>query len=414
MTERGPTGLVLAGAAALGAYQVGVLEHVIGCVTPEVDGLALDVLCGTSAGAIHVAALASAADRRAAVMRLHTAWTSLVLDEMLRPSGVEVLAMLADLTGGADRFRRVLRALGARGGLVDPSPVTRLSEAAVDASGIADNVRRGHLRAVAVTATRVATGTATVFHQGGAASAALGSAMTAVELAPHHVLASAAMPLLFPAIRIGDELYCDGGLRQMVPLSPALHLGARRVLMVSAIGRPEGTTAAVEARRAAVTSPLYLGGRALDAIFSEGVEHDVDRLLQINRLLDAGARRYGPGFAASLDLDLAAVGAPAVRPIELVDVRPSRDLGVLAAEYVTGEAFARRARGATSRVLRCVVGDDGARAGALLAYLLFDGGFAAQLIDLGRADARAQHDALVDLFGRRGTAESFASSGSSR
>ena len=400
MIERGPSGVVLAGAAALGAYQIGVLDHLVTHVAPALDaGLGLEVLSGTSAGAIHAAALASNIDDPgAAVATMRAAWTSLRLDEMLRPSAIELLSMLSELAGRPERIHRILQALGARGGLVDPRPVARLAAQAVDRVAIGEHLRRRRLAGVAVSATEVATGRATVFHQARHPPAVSGAVMVPVELAPEHVLASASMPVLFPAVAIGGELYCDGGLRQMVPLSPALHLGARRVLVVSAVARIDDDAFAGAARRAAVASPLYLAGKALDALFSDGVESDLDRLRQVNRLLDAGTRRYGAGFAASLDRDLASVGAPPVRPIDAVHLQPSRDLGALAAAYVASDDFARRARGATSRAFRCVAGDNGARGGGLLAYLLFDGGFAAQLIDLGHDDARARHDELVALF----------------
>ncbi|MBZ0234952.1 MAG: patatin-like phospholipase family protein, partial [Deltaproteobacteria bacterium] len=381
-------------------YQIGVLEHLVTHVAPELDrGLELEVLSGTSAGAIHAAAMASRIDDLgAAVTTMRDAWTSLRLDAMLRPSAIELLSMLSELAGRPERLHRILHALGARGGLVDPRPVARLCELAVDQGAIGEHLRRRRLTGVAVSATEVATGRATVFHQARHPPATGGAVMTPVELSPEHVLASASMPVLFPAVAIGGELYCDGGLRQMVPLSPALHLGARRVLMVSAVARIDDDVVAGAARRAAISSPLYLAGKALDALFSDGVESDLDRLMQVNRLLDAGARRYGPGFAASLDRELASAGAPPIRPIDVVHIQPSRDLGALAAAYVASEAFARGARGATSRVFRCVAGDNDARGGGLLAYLLFDGGFAAQLIELGRDDARARHDALVTLF----------------
>jgi NTE family protein len=399
MSADGASGLVLAGAAALGAYQVGVLEHLVGPVARELDGgLGLEVLSGTSAGAIHAAALASGIDDLgAAVARVRDAWQDLRLEEVLRPSALELLAMLTDLAGRNGSLRRVLGALGARGGFVDARPVRRLCEAAVDGARIAEHLARRRLRGVAVSATEVSTGRATVFYQARITAARGGAVMTPVELSAAHVFASASMPVLFPAVTIDHELYCDGGLRQMVPLSPALHLGARRVLVVSAAARV-GAAPLAAARRAAVSSPLYLSGKALDALFSESVESDLDRVRHVNRVLEAGTRRYGPGFAASLDDGLAAAGAPPLRVIDVAHIQPSRDLGELAAEYVASAAFARRARGAAGRIFRCMAGDRGTSAGGLLAYLLFDGGFASELIALGRADARARHDELVGLF----------------
>lgn len=397
--EREPLALVLSGAAALGAYQVGVLDHVINRVADELGGdVQFDVVSGTSAGAINAAGLASGADDPgAAVDRLAERWTALRLEEVLRPSAVELLSMIAEVGAAPARLQRVLRALGARGGLVDARPIERLCEEAVRPGQIAAHLAAGRLGAVAVAATQVATGRATVFHQGGAARAVHGAtAMIAGELGTAHVLASAAVPLLFPAVAIDGELYCDGGLRQLVPLSPALHLGARRVVMVSAMALPSASSEGAAARRAAADSPLYLAGKALDALFTDGVDGDLDRLLQINRLLEAGRRRFGPAFTDELGAELEAMGAPAMRPVDVVHVRPSRDLGGLAAEYIA-DGGGGALHGAVSRGFRRLIDQDPTRAGGLLAYLLFDGGFAAELIALGRADARAHHAALVAL-----------------
>ncbi len=184
----------------------------------------------------------------------------------------------------------------------------------------------------------------------------------------------------------------------MVPLSPALHLGANRVVVVSAIARAATDPAAALRRRAAASSPLYLAGRALEALFADGVDTDLDRLQQINHLLAAGSRRFGPGFPADLEAGLAELHALPMRSVDVVDIRPSRELGTIAAEYVASPEFARRSRRAVARVFRWLADNDGARAGGLLGFLLFDGGFACELIALGRADAAAQHARLVELF----------------
>lgn len=398
--DRPPLGLVLSGAAALGAYQIGVLDHLVTAVADELgEPLRFDVVSGTSAGAINGAAIASGAELpAAAVERLADAWTGLRLDEVLRPSTVEVLAMIADVTAAPTSLQRALASLGARGGLVGTRPIEALCRAAVQPERIERNLASGALGAIAVAATRIASGRATVFYRSRAPLRPFaGPTMIDVRIAPEHVMASAAVPLLFPAVAIDGEPYCDGGLRHLVPLSPAIHLGARRIVMVSAMSAATDGATAEAARRAAAGSPLYLAGKALDALFTDSVDGDLDRLLQLNRVLAAGARRYGPGFAVELDGALAALGAPPLRSIELVHVRPSHDLGALAAEYLTG-APSSWLRGPIARGFRRLAERDPVRAGGLLAYLLFDGGFASELIALGRADARAQHVELVALF----------------
>ncbi|MBK9029838.1 MAG: patatin-like phospholipase family protein [Myxococcales bacterium] len=399
-TDR-PSAIVLAGASALGAYQAGVLRYLVREVARDLPRpFGFDILSGTSAGSINALALAAAAaDPVAAVDRVCAAWSALDLRAVLRPSAIEVLAMTADVAGIPGRLKRALRAHGVRGGLLDARPFERILTAMVSTPAIAAHLAAGHLRAIAVATTQVASGRAVVFHQsrlpvrsGGAAGA-----MVPATLTVRHALASAAIPLLFPAVTLDGDLYCDGGLRQMVPLSPAINLGARRVLLVNPGSGERPGPAEAAARREAASSPLYLAGKALNALFVDGLDSDLDRLTRINQLLEAGTRRYGPGFVDDLGAELTAMGVPPMTPVEVVHLEPSRDVGAMAAELVGTSRFAA-GRGAAGVALRWLADGDPHRVGDLLSYLLFDGAFARALIELGQADARARHAELVALF----------------
>jgi NTE family protein len=394
------TGMVLAGAAALGAYEVGVVSHVSERVLPE-TGAKIDVLSGTSAGAINAAALAAFADRPELATRLLAkTWRELELGQVLRPSSVEMLSMMLDVSGFPGRWWRALRVRAIRGGLLDPRGVTRLVQK-IPLGSIEQHVRAGRVR-IAIPATRIANGASVVFY------AARGvepwaSEPNVVPVAAHlteqHVLASAAIPLLFPPVSIDGELYCDGGLRQMVPLSPAVHLGADRLLVINPLSAVREPT-----RSPAVTSPLYLAGKALNSLFADRVVADVAQLRHTTAIIRAGRRRYGPTFERELDRQLARDGESKLREIDSLCIEPSRDLGAMAAAHVRGRAFAARATGAAGRLLRCMADGDPDRAGDLLAYVLFDGGFTSELVELGRADANARHAELVALFEGRPTA----------
>jgi NTE family protein len=391
---RESTGIVLAGAAALGAYEVGVLSYVFDHVIEA--GTAPDVYSGTSAGAINAIALAAFADRpRIATRLLANAWSELRLEHVVRPSSIELLSMVVDVTGPRSVWR-ALQVRMARGGLLDSAPIARLVEQ-IPCARISEQIERGHLRGAAVSTTRVSDGRAVVFYTSRPCDEprAAEATFVATRLRADHVRASTAIPLLFPAVAIDGALYCDGGLRQMVPLSPAVHLGADRLLVVNPLPAIRRTAGAA----AAVTSPLYLAGKALNALFADRVAADLAHLNRTTAILRAGRRRFGAAFDDQLNDQLVEDGVTPIRPIDAWCIEPSRDLGALAADYVAGPAFVRRTRGPLARLIRYIADGDPNRMGDLLAFLMFDGAFTSELIALGRADARAQHEALATILG---------------
>lgn len=367
-----PLALVLAGGGARGAYEVGVVEYLIDAVAPEVGvPLPFDLLTGTSAGAVNAGVLAASADRpRAGVRWLADAWRSLEVAQVLRLS-----------------WRRR--------GILCAAWLERLL-ARVPFARIGDHVRDGLLFGVAMSATHVGTGRTVIFAQRGRPIPSDGrrGEVRAVDLTAQHAMASAAIPLLLPPVSIDTELFCDGGIHQLVPLAPALRLGASRAIVVSLrFGGPEPP--AVElARERAATSPAYLAGKTLDALLIDRLDEDLRELETMNAVLRAGSRRFGPTFTDELNEELAVEGRHPLHPCATAVVHAGRDLGEMAADYVRSPDFRRRERGAAGRLLRHLADAEGSRETDLISYLLFDGHFADMLMSQGRADARACHDQL--------------------
>jgi NTE family protein len=400
-------GLVLAGGAARGAYEVGVVRYVLEDIAKTLGrDVPIDVLCGTSAGSINACMLAAHADKpsqRGAMLARR--WTELKLDDVVRPSAPELLHLAGRLVGRSRGAPRDARA-GRRGGIFDPSGVESIVHDSAPFERIADHIREGRLSALSISTTHVASGRTIVFVQrrgGGVPRWGGDPTMVgrAAEIRAEHVLASAAVPLLFPAVEIDGQFYCDGGLRQNVPLSPARRLGADGLIVINPrfIRDMEPSPALAEAREREYPDPLFVLGKAMNALLLDRIENDIDRLVRLNAVLEAGTRRWGTGFATALNEELGLLGLGGLRPLEVVYVRASRDIGVMAAEYARSPGFAKRVRGLMGRALRRVA--EGESEADLLSYVLFDGEFCGQLIEMGRNDAREKHDELAGLFERR-------------
>jgi NTE family protein len=396
IVPRMTTALVLPGGGALGAYEAGVARYLAEELPRELGGEArIDLLCGTSVGAFHACALAAYADRPGTgTARLADWWSALRIDRILPVD-------LSHLLGGLCSARTAGKATTRSGGLFDTRGLERLL-GQVPFEQIARHLREGRLRGVTVSTTHVASGHTVVFAQcAGPIPKRLPDRTVAIRpatLAPEHALASAAIPLLFPAIRIDGELYCEGGLRQNVPLAPALHLGADRIIAVSAHHLDDADATTAQARERAFQGPLYLAGKMLNALLLDRIDNDLERLEQINGILAEVRERSEPRSGAATNEPL--------RRVHTAVIRASQPLGRLGAEFVRSPAF--RTQGAAARALRAIAHLEGDLDSDLLAYLLFDGEFAGRLIEIGRADARRQRAELCALFGAAGPREAAA------
>jgi NTE family protein len=398
-------GLVLAGGGARGAYEVGVLRYVLDELPKRLGrDPPIRILCGTSVGAINACLLAAYADQpRMRARLLVDRWRALEVDHILKPDPLELVTLVRELVGG--RAKPIL-GKEPRGGLIDPAGLSKVLADAIPFDRIDEHIQSGRLLAAGLSTTHVGTGRTVVFvqhHEGEIPRWGTHPTMVArpAKLRLEHALASAAIPFIFPAVTIDGELYCDGGLRQNVPLSPARRLGADRLLVINPhfVGAKKPDPVLEHEREKAFSGPAFLFGKTLNALLLDRLDSDLERLARINEFIAAGTREYGPGFVAAINRQLGVPeGQPGLRNLQTIVVRASQDVGLLCGDFVRGPAFARSRKGLTGRALRRLARSEGMEEADLLSYLLFDGEFAAELIALGESDARARSDEICEFF----------------
>lgn len=360
----------MGGGGARSAYQVGVLRG----LARRFPALDIDFLTGISAGAINTSFLASHTEPfQEKVEALTELWSHLECKDVFRVSGPALLwravRVMARFVIGASQTSTPVH------GLVDTSPLRDFLKRALNTQdgklpGITRNLFKGNLRAVALTATRYNTGQTVTFFDGVDIEKWERPQRRSVRtpLTVEHVMASAALPLFFPAIEVGGDWYGDGGMRMIAPLAPALHLGADRILAISTRYGRSGAEADTPSFNGP-PSPAQVMGVLYSAIFLDLLDHDAMALERINKLL-----REVPNQQ---------IGA--LRPVDVMVIRPSADLGHLADEF-------EPALPGAFRFLTRRLGTKKARSQDLLSTVMFQPDYIKRLIELGEADAEAQAD----------------------
>lgn len=388
------TGLILTGGGARAGYQVGVLKAIAkirrDCDAPA--GNPFQVLAGTSAGAINAAALAARADEfDKSIAGLVYVWKHFHADQVYRSDSLGVIRTgarwLTMMSVGwmVARWRRVRPR-----SLLDNEPLRELLQAFVPMHRIPHNLREGHLRALAVTASSYGSGEHVTFFD--TQQTMVPWVRTQRQAVPQqitidHLLASAAIPFIFPAqsLAMGDhrEYFGDGSMRQSAPISPAIHLGADRILVIGA-GRLHEPPPPPGGRRGSDEYPnlAQIAGHALSNIFLDALAVDVERLQRINNTLAL----LPPEVRAKTPL----------RPLDLLVIAPSQRLDDIAARHL--ESLPTPVRALLRGVGVSGKGND-ARGAALASYLLFEEPYTRELIKLGEADTMLRRDEVVRFFG---------------
>lgn len=382
------TGLILSGGGARAAYQAGVLQA-ISRILREAGWPAarnpFAIVCGTSAGAINATGLACRADDFAeAVARLCETWNGIAVRQVYRADSLAVLRSGARWLSLLS-FGWLLRKWHAAppNSLLDNTPLVGLLHRMLDLPRLDAALEAGHLEALAVTASSYSAGNHVTFYQSARAidpwrrhqRVALSD-----QIGVEHLLASSALPFIFPAVPMylnGRLEYCgDGSMRQLAPISPAIHLGATRVLVIGAGRMSESGREAPRAVR--YPSLAQVAGHALSSIFLDTLAVDIERLNRINQTLSM--------------LPPESLQRTPLRRVALLVIAPSERLDDIAARHT-------HALPGPVRTLLAGIGATEARGAALASYLLFEAGYTRELMALGRQDAFARRDDVLEFFG---------------
>lgn len=367
--------LVLTGGGARGAYQAGVLKY----IGENISGASCNILVGTSAGAINVAGVASGkGDLSYAGPRIADLWSSLNMKQVFRTDFFSLSRIAAcwlyDLTIGGFLGRPLAHSL------LDTSPLRHLLTNVFRPEKVKEALDEGSIRSLAISATEVHSGSLVTFVQSNDARPWQRAKKRSVntEITVEHIMASSAIPLLFPSVLINKRQYVDGSIRMFTPLGPATRLGAQKILAVGVrryYMRESGNQFEFPpAKPEPNPNVAQVSALVMNSLFAESLDSDIDHLERLNSLVpDQRESSFG------------------MQKIEVMAIRPSEDLGQMATFFVNRAPL-------FVRYLLRGLGSERGDSSDILSYLLFVPEFLSTLVDLGYSDARAEHDKLCEFF----------------
>lgn len=408
MSESHKTALVLSGGGARGAYEAGIIHHFRKNIRPDHHGF--QIHSGTSAGALNTCFLASNADNpRKQGEMIRMLWEEMSSSDIYRGD----FAALVKLIGRSIRYS-LSHAFGFSTpkkkdrqqdiifrGLLDTTPFIPFLKRIIPFKKIHQNIQEGWVDAVSISATNIGSSKLELFIDKREEIPYTGAYKVHIEpIDWRHAMASAAVPIIFPSVRIGPYFYTDGSIRQNTPMSPAIQLGADKIFLIGVKYRDPAKPMLKYNEPNAYPSLTRIFGVLADALFLDHIEYDVEQMTRINRIIDWAEMKYGAGFLPEINRMLSEKGIQGdianrgLKKIEVFSLFPSADLGKLACERLVQLSRTKKTLNQIERFfLRFLEIDPNAEL-ELLSYLMFDKEYIRNLIEIGIADCQKRETEL--------------------
>jgi len=379
MQQNKKTALILSGGGARGSYQVGTLKA-IAHIQPDGGSNPFDIICGTSAGAINASLLACESDHYGhAITRLEALWKNLESDRIHKVGYAQLLKSTLKLFGS---FFSSGITTGPPSALLDNEPLRELLTSEIDFSKLDEHIKNGRLHALCITALAYNSGQNISFYQGNKdikgwhRNQRLG---VSTRLNHDHLMASSALPTIFPPVKIHREYFGDGAIRQSAPLSAALHLGAEKMFVIGVSYNHKGR---VETRERVTHTPTFaqIAGQLLNSSFIDAMDEDLEMLERFNLI-----SRY---------LNRDQLKAANIRPVDVLTITPSVRFDAIAAKHIPRLPLSMRT------FFRTIGATDTGGGASMASYLLFESEFCTELMEAGYRDAMDREEEIRSFLTR--------------
>lgn len=410
----GKIGLVLSGGGARGAYEAGVLHYLRSGLPEKFRSLTIPILSGTSVGAINTAAMAAFADQPSAQSRvLKELWLSMAQEKIYQRNFTALLSFLKSTLQGTISNLLSFNPKKSNnkhihwGSLLDTAPLEKFLRNALPWKNIAKNILQGPLDAVALSTTNLTTGNVEIFlHR--KKKHRYQKIFPTIEgpIGVKHAMASSAIPIIFPSIKIGKYYYADGGIRLFTPTAPAIHLGADKLIIIGLRHRILPQELQTRGKVPRIRKPRVSDqlGRIFNGVFLDHMHYDVEQLNRVNALLELGKEEYGEDFLKRINSRLhqthQKLNIPNrdFREIRTVVIYPSEVISNLYNRWLQGIDPKGFKFSAFEKLLIQVLDVSPAHGSDLLSYLTFEPGYLKALFEMGYQDALAQKFQFLELF----------------